>query len=153
MATVAESHLEEAALAWLAELRFATIPGPDIGPDGSRPARAAYGNVVLAGRLHAAIARLTPALDADARAAVLAKVLQAETPFLIRENRRLHRFLLEGVPVEVRRAEGSIGREHTRLLDFDDTDANDWLATNQITVIENKANRRADVVASRRWQF
>ncbi|MFM7609195.1 MAG: hypothetical protein ACKO9A_10025 [Alphaproteobacteria bacterium] len=29
----------------------------------------------------------------------------AETPFLIEENRRLHRFLLEGVPIEVRRAD------------------------------------------------
>jgi type I restriction enzyme R subunit len=48
--------------------------------------------------------------------------------------------------VEVRRPDGSIGGEQARLLDFDDPDANDWLAVNQVTVIENKANRRADVV-------
>lgn len=141
-----EALIEQAALAWLAELGYATASGPDIGPDGVRPERAAYGEVVLAGRLRAAIARLNPALDADARAAVLGKVLQAETPFLIEENRRLHRYLLEGVPIEVRRADGSIGGEQARLLDFDDVAANDWLTTNQITVIENKANRRADVV-------
>ena len=82
-----EALIEQAALAWLAELGFATIAGPTIGPDGGRPERAAYGDVVLAGRLRDAIARLNPALDADARAAVLAKVLQAETPFLIEENR------------------------------------------------------------------
>jgi type I restriction enzyme R subunit len=46
----------------------------------------------------------------------------------------------------VRRPDGSIGGEQARLLDFDDAEANDWLAANQITVIENKANRRADVV-------
>ena len=33
-----------------------------------------------------------------------------------------------------------------RLIDFDDPDANDWLAVNQFTVIENKTNRRPDVV-------
>jgi type I restriction enzyme R subunit len=141
-----EALIEQATMAWLAELGFATIPGPDIGPDAARPERGSYGDVILLGRLRAAIARLNPALDADARAAVLAKVSQAETPFLIEENRRLHRFLLEGVPIEVRRADGSIGGEQARLLDFDDPDANDWLAANQITVIENKANRRADVV-------
>lgn len=103
MAGIAESHVEDAALAWLAELGFETIAGPDIGPDGSRPERAAYGDVVLAGRLRTAIARLNPALDADARAAVLAKVLQAETPFLIEENRRLHRYLLEGVAASATR--------------------------------------------------
>lgn len=141
-----EALIEQAALAWLAELGYATVPGPEIGPDGVQPERAAYADVVLVGRLRFAIARLNPALDADARAAVLAKVLQAETPFLIEENRRLHRYLLEGVPIEVRRPDGSIGGEQARLLDFDDVAANDWLATNQITVIENKANRRADVV-------
>ena len=54
--------------------------------------------------------------------------------------------MIEGVPVEVRRADGSISGEQARLIDFDDPDANDWLAVNQYTVIENKANRRPDVV-------
>ena len=30
----AENHVEEAALAWLAELGYATANGLDIGPDG-----------------------------------------------------------------------------------------------------------------------
>ena len=54
--------------------------------------------------------------------------------------------MVEGVPVEVRRADGTISGEQARLIDFDDPDANDWLAVNQFTVIENKANRRPDVV-------
>lgn len=146
MAGIPESHVEEAALAWLAELGFAVAPGLEIGPDGARPERAAYGDVVLVGRLRSAIARLNPSLPGESRAAVLAKLLQAETPSLIDENRRLHRYLAEGVPVEVRRQDGTIGGEQARLLDFEDPEANDWLAVNQVTVIENKANRRADVV-------
>jgi type I restriction enzyme R subunit len=146
MPPVAESHVEIAALAWLAELGFATIAGPEIGPDGTQPERASYGDVALVGRLRAAIARLNPSLSEDVRAAALAKLLQAVTPSLIDENRRLHLYLVEGVPVEVRRPDGSISGEYARLLDFEDVEANDWLAANQITVIENKANRRADVV-------
>lgn len=142
----AESHVEEATLAWLSELGYSTANGLDIGPDGGKPERASYGDVLLVERLRAAIARLNPSLDAETRAEVLGKLTQTATPLLVEENRRLHRYMIEGVPVEVRRADGSIGGEQARLIDFDDPDANDWLAVNQYTVIENKANRRPDVV-------
>ena len=143
---IAESHVEEAALAWLAELGYATIGGPEIGPDGPHPARASYRDVLLLPRLRAAIERLNPALSVETRAEVLAKLVRVEQPGLIEENRRLHRCLIEGVPVEVRRADGSIGGEQVRLLDLDHPEVNDWLAVNQFTVIEGKTTRRLDVV-------
>jgi type I restriction enzyme R subunit len=141
-----ESHVEDAALAWLAELGYAIANGFDIGPDGPHSERASYGDVMLVERLHAAIRRLNPNLSAETRDEVLTKVLRSETPALIAENRRLHSFLIEGVPIEVRRDDGTIGGEQARLLDFGDPDANDWLAVNQFTVIERKTNRRPDVV-------
>jgi type I restriction enzyme R subunit len=144
--SVAESHVEEATLAWLAELGYATVNGLTIGPDGTASERTNYGDVLLVGRLKAAIARLNPTLNADTCTEVLNKLLQSETPTLIPENRRLHRFIIEGVPVDVRRADGTIGGEQVRLIDFDDLEANDWLAVNQFTVIENRVNRRPDVV-------
>ena len=58
MAVLAESHVEEAAIAWLAELGYATAGGTDSGPDGLIPERASYGDVFLSARLKAAIARL-----------------------------------------------------------------------------------------------
>jgi type I restriction enzyme, R subunit len=142
----AESHVEEAALAWLGELGYATADGLDIGPDGSKPERAAYGDVLLGSRLRAAIVRLNPTLTPEIREDVFRKIIQAEMPGLVEENRRLHRYLIEGVPVEVTREDGSITGEQARLIDYDDPAANDWLAVNQFTVIENKANRRPDVV-------
>ena len=80
------------------------------------------------------------------REEVFRKLTLSETPSLTQENRRLHRFLIEGVPVEIAREDGSIGGDAARLIDFEDLAANDWLAVNQFTVIENKANRRPDVV-------
>ena len=53
---------------------------------------------------------------------------------------------MEGVDVEYFGEDGVIRGEQARLIDFDDPEANDWLAVNQFTVIENKANRRADIV-------
>ena len=102
--------------------------------------------MLLLNRLRAAIETAEPALTAETREEVLAKIVQRETPSLIQENRRLHRYLVEGVPVEVRRADGQIERRASGLIDFDDPDANDWLAVNQFRVIENHANRRPDVV-------
>jgi len=142
----AESQVEEAALAWLTELGYFTATGLDIGPDGVARERGNYGDVLLLDRVRAAIVRLNPTVAAETRAEVLNKLLQAETPLLVAENRRLHRYMIEGVPVEVRRPDGEIGGEQVRLIDFDDPDANDWLAVNQYTVIENKPQRRPDVV-------
>jgi type I restriction enzyme R subunit len=146
MSKLFESHVEEAALAWLAELGYGVKAGPDIAPDSATPERASYDDVVLRRRLARAVARLNPAIPEEARAEALRRVRQIEYPGLIEENRRLHRFMVEGVPVEFYGDDGAIKGDHVRLVDFDDPEANDWLAVNQFTVIEQKANRRPDVV-------
>ena len=146
MSVLTESVVEEAALGWLAGLGYGVAHGPDIGPEGAAPERGSYGEVVLAGRLCAALGRLNPHLPAETLEEVLRKLRQAETPSLIEENRRLHRYLVEGVPVEVVREDGSTGGETAWLVDFAGIDANDWLAVNQFTVIEGENNRRPDVV-------
>jgi type I restriction enzyme R subunit len=113
MSPFAENHVEEAALAWLADLGYATANGLDIGPDGSVPERANYGDVLLVERVRAAIGKLNPKLSAETRIEVLNKLLQSETPSLIAENRRIHRYTVEGVPIDVRRPDGSIGGEQS----------------------------------------
>ena len=141
-----ESEVEDAALEWLAGLGYAVLHGPDIGPEGAAPERGSYDEVLLTGRLRGALARLNPHLPAETLEDVLGKVRQTKTPSLIEENRRLHRYLVEGLPIEVAREDGSIGGDSAHLIDFDDIEANDWLAVNQFTVIEHEHNRRPDVV-------
>ena len=146
MAGFTESQVEEAALGWLGQLGYAVRHGSDISPDGPSPERVSYDYVLLNVRLRDALERLNPGLPPETLGEVLRKVEQTETPSLIEENRRLHRYLIEGVPVEFARADGTIGGDVARLIDFTDVDANDWLAVNQYTVIEGQKNRRADVV-------
>ena len=141
-----ESHVEDATLEWFSGLGYAVLHGPDISPDGPTPERVSYDQVLLTERLREALERLNPHLSADTLEEVLRKVQQTETPSLIEENRRLHRYLIEGVPVEVGREDGSIGGDVARLIDFDNVEANDWLAVNQYTVVEHSHNRRPDVV-------
>jgi type I restriction enzyme R subunit len=117
-----------------------------ICPDSDAPERISYGDVFLIDRFRSAAAKLNPRLLPETVTEAIAQITRTDAPSLIDENRRLHRLFVEGVPVEVRRQDGSVGGEQVRLIDLDDPDANDWLAVNQFTVIENKANRRPDVV-------
>jgi type I restriction enzyme R subunit len=83
MSSITESHVEEAALAWLTELGYGVKAGPDIAPDSSAPERPSYDNVVLAGRLARAVERLNPAIPDEARAEALRRIRQVEYPGLI----------------------------------------------------------------------
>ncbi len=125
MSILSESVVEEVALEWLRELGYVVLHGPDIGPEGTTPERGSYDEVLLSDRLCKALARLNSDLSAETLEEVQRKVRQTETPSLVEENRRLHRYLIESVPIEVTREDGSIGGHTARLIDFADIDAND----------------------------
>ncbi len=146
VAHIAESHVEEAALDWLQRLGYSVKNASDIAPDGHSAERFTYGDIVLKGRLMKAVARLNPGLPSEAHADAVRQVMQSDYPTLIDENRRLHKAMTEGVKVEFYGEDGVITYDDARLVDFEDVEANDWLALNQFTVIENKATRRPDIV-------
>ena len=146
MTSITEDTVEQAALGWLGELGYAYCHGQDIAPDGSAPERATNADVVLEARLRDALLRLNPAAHPDALEDATRKVLLADGPNLIEANRRFHSMLANGVEVEYRRPDGSTAGDRLRLADFDDPDANDWLAVNQLAVSEGQHARRPDVV-------
>lgn len=151
MSTFTESVVEDAALDWLDGLGFAVKHGPEIAPDMLGAERTDYGQVILEQRLRDALVRLNPALPSEALDDAFRKVMRPEGPTLEARNRALHRLLVDGVTVEFRRVDGSIGGAQARVIDFEDPDNNDWLAVNQFTVVENARQgqahtRRPDVV-------
>jgi type I restriction enzyme, R subunit len=149
--TLTESTVEEAALEILEGLGYAILHGPEIAPGELLAERTDYSDVVLAGRLHQALARINPGVPAEAIEEAIRKILSIQAPNLEESNRRFQRFLTDGVNVEYREDDlpaqaGRIVPDQVQLFDFDEPDNNDWLAVNQFTVIENKNNRRPDVV-------
>jgi type I restriction enzyme R subunit len=144
----AESIVEEAALAWLEALGYAVRHGPEIaaGEPGAERSDPSYRDVVLERRLRQALARLNPELPRDAQDDAYHKLTRSEGPSLVERNRALHRMLVDGVTVEYRRKDGSIGGAQVRLIDFGAPDNNDWLAVNQFIVSEGQHARRPDVV-------
>ena len=143
-----EDSIEQMALAQLAELGWEVAFGPELAFDGSKPERdpaANYGDVVLAGRLLSALSRINPEVPPVAIEEAVRKVLTLEHPALIENNRRFHRMLTDGVDVSWMAPEGE---RHGKvwLVDRENPANNDWLAVNQFTVVENKHERRPDMV-------
>ena len=141
-----ESTVENAALTWLESLGWSIAHGPDIAPDTPSAERSDYAAVVLERRLRDALARLNPSLPPEALADAFRKLIHLEGPTLEARNRAFHRMLVDGVTVEHRTDDGTVRGAQARVIDFDTPVNNDWLAVNQFTVVENKHERRPDVV-------
>ncbi|MFN8187804.1 MAG: HsdR family type I site-specific deoxyribonuclease [Gaiellales bacterium] len=143
----AESVVEEALLEWLRSLGYQVLHGPLIAPGEPASERETYRDVVLRGRLRAALERLNPGASRPALDVAERAVLRADSPSLLAANRRFHRLLVNGLEVEIPHPDGGVRGELLRLVDFERPDNNDWLAVNQLTVEEGRApRRRPDVV-------
>ena len=141
-----ESTVEDAALSWLETLGWKVVYGPDIAPDTLGAERSDYGQVVLERRLRDAFGRLNPDLPTEALDDAFRRLTRPEGATLEARNRAFHRMVVEGVTVEYRAGDGTVRGGQAQVLDFDASAANNWLAVNQFTVVENKHERRPDVV-------
>jgi len=144
--TFTASTIEQAALAWLESVGWRVRHGPEIAPGEPGAERGDYGQVVLERRLRDGLGRLNPDLPAEALDDAFRKLTRPEGADLPARNRAAHRLLVDGVTVEYRTPEGEIRGAQARVVDFENPDANDWLAVNQFTVVENKRSRRPDIV-------
>ncbi len=144
--TINEATVEEAALSWFEELGYETLYGPEIAPSGDNAERDSFNDVVLIERLETALRRLNPQLGSDDIDEAMRQVLRIDSPSLIAANRNFHKLLRDGVPVEVKRDDGTISGQIAKLIDYDQPENNEWLALNQFTVKEGRNERRADVV-------
>lgn len=144
-----EDQLEQETLGWLSELGYAIHSGYDIAHDGPNPQRASYREVVLAGRLRDAIARLNPQVPAAAREDALHRVLDLGIPSLLSANRAFHKLLVGGVPVQYQRDGETVG-DFVRLLDWSDAARNDGLnefwAVKQFSIKGSHHTRRPDII-------
>jgi type I restriction enzyme R subunit len=143
--SLTESHVEEATLEWFASVGYTVAHGPDLAPGEPGEERASFHDVVLVGRLQAALARVNPTTPAAALDDALRAALRTESPLPHENNRRFHRLLTHGVDVEYRKGDRTV-HEKAWLVDFENPEKNDWLVVNQYTVIEGQKNRRPDVV-------
>lgn len=142
--SITENQIEEIALGYLQSLGYEYLNGVNISPDGDHPERK-YNEVVLTTRLRDAIDKLNPNISQDAKEDALKKVLRTESPNVLINNENFHRYLTDGVDVEMR-TESGIRGEKIYIVDFENPENNEFLAVNQFTVVEGNQNKRPDII-------
>ncbi|MBR8828056.1 MAG: type I restriction endonuclease subunit R [Gomphosphaeria aponina SAG 52.96 = DSM 107014] len=137
MTNFTESILEQATLDILSDLGYTTL--------NANEERTSSSDIILTDRLQSALIAINPNIPFNAIEEAIKKVSRTDSPSLIENNKQFHKYLIEGVDVEYSR-ENRIKYDQVWLIDFNNPENNDFLALNQFTVIENKNNRRPDVV-------
>lgn len=141
-----ESTIEQAALAWLEAMDYTVLYGPAIAPEALEAERDSWGKVILENRLRMALQKLNSDMPAIAIDEAFRKLTRPDLPSVIANNHIVHRYLIDGVPVEFQRPDGSVGGGQVQVLDYTNPDNNEFLAVNQFTVAENNNERRPDIV-------
>lgn len=88
--------------------------------------------MILKSRLRQALQRLNPQVPADALDEAFRKLTRPDMPTLVANNHLIHKYLVDGVPVEYQRADGSIGGDLVRVLDYDMPENNEFLAVKSV---------------------
>ena len=145
MTKITESDIEELAIELLEHLGYQYIYAPDIAPDGEKPERSSYEEVLLTGRLQDAIRRINPKVPVDSQEEALKEIHRIHSPELLTNNERFHRKLTEGINVSYQ-IDGHPRGDLVWLIDFENWENNDFVVANQFTVIENGNNKRPDVI-------
>lgn len=145
MTKLTENDIELWAIDELKRLGWHYIHGATISPDGESPERSSFSDVIIKGRLQEAIARNNPNIPYEAQQEALKIVERIASPELMVNNKEFHQLLTEGVPVEYRVDSNQRG-DRVQLVNFQESGQNDYLVTNQFTIIEDNNNKRPDLI-------
>ena len=117
------------------ELGYDCLAGPDIPRD--------YTKVVLENILRKQLEQINPDANTAAINEAMRKVLLADSPNLLENNKTFHDYLTAGVSVDY--YQNGPQSDHIRLVDFKNTANNSFIVCNQFTV-EDVAVKRPDVI-------
>ena len=105
-----ESDLEKTLIEWLQEIGYDYALGADLSPGGNNIERS-YDEVVLKYRLRNALLRINNRLPAEAIDEALRLILIPQHPTLIQNNHDFHRYITQGIDVQIRQKDGSYRTE------------------------------------------
>ena len=127
-----ERLVEDVASVYFGAIGAATKRGVEIDDAGGRGDAS---QVMLKGRLAAALHRLNADLPHDTIEEVVRILSRPPHPTLIQNNRWFHALVTDGVEIEYQESNSSETRgDRARLVDFDNPAANDLLVLRQLSV-------------------
>ncbi|MFH2060738.1 MAG: type I restriction endonuclease subunit R [Pseudomonadota bacterium] len=142
---ISENKIESFAIELFRQEAYEYVYGPDMAPDGEKPERGSYSDVVLKNRLARAVNMLNPSVPEDARLQAIREITTLASPDLIAANETFHTLLTNGIDVEYQK-DGDTRGDKVWLIDFDTPENNEFLVVNQFTVTEDNVNKRPDMV-------
>ena len=145
MKPITEDKIESFAIEQLNSLGWEYIHGSVISPDGEKPERDNYEQIILIERLRKAVSVINPHIPQEAQEQAIQKVLRIYSPDLLHNNETFHQLLVEKVKIPYQQ-DGYERSYEVALIDFDKIKNNHFLAVNQYTILENNQNKRPDIL-------
>lgn len=142
---VTESDVENLFLDILSDIGYSVKYGPDISPGGNEQERE-YSEPLLTGRLKESLQLINPDIPNEAIGEAIRKIRKNDSQDIVSNNHDFHNLLVNGVDIQYRRKDGTIKHDKVFLFDFKHIENNEFLAVNQFTLVENKHERRPDIV-------
>ena len=141
--------VEQPAIGLFETLGWQTVSALDevLGKSGTL-GRETKGDVVLVGRLRAALTRFNPSLPPEAIQTALDELTRDRSAMSLEAaNREVYQFLKDGVAVSVPDLEhGGQRTERLRVIDWESPENNDFLLVSQLSVVGNLYTCRPDLV-------
>lgn len=145
--SVSESDYEELIIDLFKESDYEYIDGPTISPGGKLQERDSYTDVLLITRLRKALKKINPKKNEELIEGAIKTLLSIQSQSIVESNFNFHKLLVNGIQVEFKRPDGTIGGDYISLIDFQNPEKNEFLIVNQFTIVNERGKeRRPDVI-------
>ena len=141
-----EDDLEQVALEWLQSLGYDYKKGSEISVTGLAPERKSDKDVVLHERLEKALRKINSDIHPRFIEKALHELTLEKSPNLLENNLTFHENLINGIEIEDYDDEGQSIVEIVKIIDFEYPQNNDFLAVNQLTIVNGDYKKRPDIV-------
>ncbi|QRJ38895.1 type I restriction endonuclease subunit R [Staphylococcus epidermidis] len=141
-----EDDLEQVALEWLQSLGYDYKKGSEISVTGLAPERKSDKDVVLHERLEKALRKINSDIHPRFIEKAIHELTLEKSPNLLENNLTFHENLINGIEVEDYDDEGQSIVEIVKIVDFEHPQNNDFLAVNQLTIVNGDYTKRPDIV-------
>lgn len=136
-----EALIEETCLQQLEAVGWRHEYGKNLPTAEGEFARGGMAGVVFTEQLRQAVAKLNPDLPPEAVDEVVRTVTKPDVGDLLERNQAFYKLLRHGVPVSFR-ADGAVKTVQAMLLDFEQPQANVFVAVNQLEIRTTKGGKR-----------
>ena len=137
MNKITENEIELFAIELLEGLGFEYIYAPEYERN--------FEDVILKEKLTSSLTSINPSLHVEQIEYAVKQIERLKTTEQLSDNETFHKMLTEGITVEVQK-DGITRGEIVKLIDFDCFSNNDFVVSNQFTIIENGINKRPDLI-------